>query len=175
MYWFVSPPYVRYGLALLVVLGALWVDLHPPPRETRLVARADIPAGTILSAGLFEEVSVPVGLLAPVRPLGVAAITIAEGEPLLPSHLVATQPPEGWWVVQLPVPPGAGPGADLRIVLLPTDPTEQPESVPGIVITPPLSSMSGFGEPTGSVAIPEQAIERVAVAASSGRVIVLSR
>lgn len=175
MYWFVNPPYARYALATLVVLVALWVDLRPPPRETRLVARDDISAGTILTEELFEEVSVQVGLLAPVRPDGVAVIDISEGEPLLPGHLAFVEPPDGWWIVQLPVPPGAGPGADLRIVLHPADPTDQPDSVPGIVITPSGPSMSGFGEPTGSVAIPEQSIERVSVAASSGRVTVLSR
>lgn len=175
VYWFVSPPYVRYVLASVVVLVALWIDVRPPPGEARLVARNDIPAGTPLAAALFEEVTVPSGLLEPVLPDGVAAITIAAGEPLLPSHVAFIAPPEGWWVVQLPIPPGVGPGADLRLVLLPTDPTEKPESIPGIVITPPGSSATGFGEPTGSVAIPEQKIERVAVAASSGRVMVLSR
>ena len=81
MYWLSPPPYLRYAAAGLVVLVALWFDLRPTPSEPRWVARAEIPAGTPLDVGLFEERSMPVGLLSRVEPTGVAAISIADGEP----------------------------------------------------------------------------------------------
>jgi hypothetical protein len=110
-----------------------------------------------------------------VEPTGVAAIGISKGDLLLSSHVAAVAPPDGWWVVLLPVPPGVRPGTDLRVVLLTADPTKEPEAVPGLVIVPPDRASSGFGDPEGSVAIPEDAVERVAAAVSAGRVIVLSR
>ncbi len=175
MYWFVRPPYARYAAAALVVMVALWMDLRPAPSESRLVARQDIPAGTALELSQFEATPLPAGMFPLVTPSGVAAVGIAKGDLLLTSHVAAVAPPDGWWVVRLPVPPGVRPGTELKVVLLTPDPTKQPEAVPGLVIVPPDRSSAGFGDPEGSVAIPEGAVERVAAAVAAGRVIVLSR
>jgi hypothetical protein len=175
VYWFVSPPYARYAAAALIVLVALWMDLRPAPVDLRLVARQDISAGTELDRSQFESSPMPAGMFTAVEPTGVAAIGISKGDLLLSSHVAAVAPPDGWWVVLLPVPPGVRPGTDLRVVLLTADPTKEPEAVPGLVIVPPDRASSGFGDPEGSVAIPEDAVERVAAAVSAGRVIVLSR
>lgn len=175
MYWFVRPPYLRYATATLIVVFALWIDLRPVPRETRLVAREDITAGTPLASDLFEPVDMPVGMLPLVLPEGVAAVPIGRGEPLLTGHVSIVTPPPGWWIVRLPMPSGPGPGAELRVILLPLDPSLTPEAVPGVVVEPPTDDRSGFGDPEGSVAIPGDAIERVAAAVSSGRVVVMSR
>ncbi len=175
MYWFVAPPYARYAAAALVVLFAVWMDIRPEPTELIPVARQDIPAGAPLEGHLFEGVPMPRGVLHPVTPTGVAAVAITAGDPLIESHIAHVAPPPGWWVVRLPVPLGAAPGTEIRVVLLPSDPTKQPEAVPGVVIRPAEGPGSGFSDPEGSVAIPEESIERVALAASTSRVVVLTK
>lgn len=174
MYWFVSPPYLRYGAALLVVLVALWSDLRPHPTEARWVARDAIAAGTPLTPDLFEEAEFPPDVLPHVAPDGTAAIPIAGGEPLLPGHVLTVSPPDGWWVVSLGIPAHLPTGADLRVVLLSDDPTVAPVSIPGIVVGPAFDDGLSFGDPLGSVAIPGADVEAVASAAARGRVVVVA-
>ncbi len=174
MYWLSPPPYLRYAAAGLVVLVALWFDLRPNPSEPRWVAREEIPAGTPLDVDLFEEQSMPVGLLARVEPTGVAAIPIANDEPLLPGHVLAVVPPDGWWVISLEIPTHLPTGAHLRVVVLSDDPTTEPVSIPGMVIGPAVDGSMNFGDPVGSVAIPGDAVESVAAAATRGRIVVVA-
>lgn len=174
MYWFVDPPYLRYAAAVAVVLVALWFDLRPEPTEPRWMAREPIPAGTHLTVDLFEEIDLPPGLLPRIEPDGVAAMPIAEGEPLLPGHVLAVHAPDGWWVVSLEIPSHLPTGADLRVVLLSDDPTVSPEPVPGIVVGPAMDDGFSFGDPVGSVAIPGDRVEAVAAASARGRVVVVA-
>ncbi len=174
MYWFATPPYLRYAAAVAVVLIALWFDLRPEPSELRWVASEPIPAGATLTADLFEEADLPLGLIPRVEPSGVAAIPIDAGEPLLPGHVLEVEPPEGWWVVSLEIPTHLPTGADLRVVLLTDDPTATPESVPGVVVGPAIDDGFGFGNPIGSVAIPGNRVEVVADASARGRVVVVA-
>lgn len=174
MYWLTPPPRLRYVAAALVVLVGLWFDLRPVPSEPRWVARDDIPAGTPLDPARFEEVAMPIGLLPRVEPAGVAAIPVADGEPLLPGHVLTVRVPVGWWVVALEIPSHLPAGADLRVVLLDDDPTALPTSVPGIVVGPAIDDGMGFGRPTGSVAIPGEEVEAVAAASARGRVVVVA-
>ena len=101
---------------------------------------------------------------------------IPAGQPLSPA-LVATdsiEPPENWWALEVPLPPGALPGGAVRLVLLPglgIDGT--PEVVDGKVMAGMPEDPLNPGEPTGLVAIPAEAAAPAAAAVADGRAVVL--
>ena len=121
MLWLSRPPYLRW-LGAVAILGAGSLDRGPTPAEVEHpYARIDLPAGSVVDEENVEWRRVPGGVLPPVELGGLALVDIPAGQPLSPA-LVATdsiEPPENWWALEVPLPPGALPGGAVRLVLLP--------------------------------------------------------
>lgn len=167
MYWLAPPSTRRWVAAGLIVAAAIVWDLWPEPVVLHPHAATDLAAGTVLEPGDVDLRSIPVGVVPPVDPVGVLAVAVAAGEPLVPSHLTTTLPPDGWWVIDVDLPPDAVVGQEVRL------------GVPGVgdaaaALYPGVVTRSGgVGAEPGSVAVPEDVAGPVAAASTSGRIVVL--
>ena len=171
MYTFSRPPLLRYASAVLLVLVSLWWDARAAPTELRPFARSEIAAGTPLTPQLFDQVSVPIGLLPAVAIEGSASAQMSEGDPLTHGAIGHQSPPSGWWTVEMELPSGASIGAEIQIALLGTNPTQPTKTVPGIVISPGGEGTSFQPDP-GLVAVPERWVADVAASLSQNRTVV---
>lgn len=173
MLWLTRPPYLRWLVAAVAVALALYAELRPPPTAPHPFAVEEIPAGEEVTRARVELRPVPPGMLGDVELPAVAGRTIRPGEPVLPAALegVAGSIPEGWWALELPVPEGASPGMELRVVVAPADLGGEAQAVPGVMVQ--SSSADVALEPSTLVAVPPAAGVEVAVAAREGRVTVL--
>ncbi len=171
MYWLRKPPYLRYGAAALVVIGAFWLELRPTATVLHPFAAEELPAGTPLNEAPVDWREIPSGLLPPVDTSGVLHRPVASGSPILPADVgggAVSAVPEGWWGIELPLPTLATPGRSVQIVVL----SERTRSVAGVVLEQ-QEGLDPFGLPTGLVAIPAEDAVGVAAAAAEGRVAVL--
>lgn len=179
MYWFSSPPYLRYTAALLLVLAALWVELRPRDMVEHPFALQSVPAGTPLEPSMFEFRDVPPGVLEAIAVGGAARHAIAAGQPLLPGDTDPTGVvvPTGWWTVEVPLPAATQPGDEVRLVVRPLDIGAESVIVDGLAVRTPIPEADPFGlEPTaGLVAIPGAQAADVALAAGDHRLTVLVR
>jgi hypothetical protein len=111
---------------------------------------------------------VPAGLFEQPSEGDVALRRIPEGSPIVSSAFGTADAaiPEGHWVVGVEVPPGAGVGDRVRVVLL-----DSGAAVDGIVTS--VASDDPLMALQGGVAVEAEQAPDVAVAAANGRVSVL--
>lgn len=177
VYWFTRPPYWRYGAALLLVAFGLYAEFRPQRSVPHPFAVVDIDAGAILDDSQFEMRQITGDHLEPVTVAGWASHPIAAGDPLLPSAIdpEPARIPDGWWALQVSLPPAAEPGSAVRLVVRPTDPNQPATTVPGIVIAASAGAVDplGLDAPTGLVAVPERDAARAATAVADRRITVL--
>ncbi|REK23939.1 MAG: hypothetical protein DWQ40_01775 [Actinobacteria bacterium] len=166
--WLQNPPYLRWALAALISVGALFVELRGEGTVEHPFATQPIAAGEPLDAANVEMRSVPSGLLDPVVADGYAKRPFAEGEPITSAGVSATALAEepGWWKVEIRIPQGSVAGDEVQLVLIDT----------GLVVPGRIAS-AGDDDPlspgTGSVAIPPEHAAAVASAVAAQRVVVL--
>lgn len=174
MHWFARPPWIRWTLSAVLVSTALVAEIRGPATVDRWVAATDIAAGTELTDELFRPVRFPVGLLPATAPTGYAKVDIAAGDPLI-AGLIAEADiavPEDWWTIDLEIPTHVVPGQAVLLVLLSG---ETPVVVEGIARSIEITN-DPFGgrSAVGSVAIPAGETTRVATAAATGNITVLT-
>ena len=158
---------LRYVAAAVVVLAAVVWDLWPEATVRHPFAAGAITAGSTFD-GAVEWRSIPTGVLPHVDPMGVAMVDLAEGEPILPSHVGEAPVPDGWWVVSLAVPRGTRVGSEVRVAV--TSPAvAEATLVRGVVVAGTPDAPGAVG----SVAVPEGDAGLVAAAAAGGRATVL--
>ncbi len=170
MYWLAPPPTRRYVAAALLVLAAVTWDLVPEPTTEYPYAGSELVAGTPVDEADIRWRRVASRVLPVTVPHGVLRVDVAEGEPLLPSHLTDVPVPEGWWVVEVEVPPGAVVGGPVRVAVTATGALEA-TLVEGVVVR---GSAGRLGGSPGAVAVPESASALVAAAARSNQLVVLA-
>lgn len=164
MFWLARPPYLRWALAALVVLAGLIVELRPATTVPHPFTTTAVQMGDTIDETSVVWRDVPIGLLPPVSLPAVAPRALDAGEPVPAGTAVSgSGVPPGWWALELPVPAGAAPGMDVRVV---TD---------GVVTDGAVVRLAtgDFGGTTALVAIPEAASTDVASAARDGSVTVL--
>jgi hypothetical protein len=169
MIWLQTPPWGRWILAALVAVIAVWLELRPQTMVDHPFAAAPIPSGESIGDANTEMRKVPAGLFEPVEMGETVARDVPEGAPVLAIDLVgiaAHATPKGWWVVAIPVPTGARPGDEVKVVVVDTG-----REVDGVVTAGAPSDPLGSGQ--GAVALPPEGAAEVATAAFDGRVAVL--
>jgi hypothetical protein len=166
VFWLSRPPYLRWVIASLVVVGGIAIELRPPTTAPHPFAVETIGIGEQVDESRVRWRDVPVGLLLPVELPMTASRRIEAGEPVLRTATGASQVsgiPNGWWALELDVPNGARAGMTVRVVT-------RSGTADGIVV----EVRSGdFGERTGLVAIPEDRASVVATAVLDSTVAVL--
>jgi hypothetical protein len=167
MVWLQSPPWGRWALASLMVLGGLWLELRPGTTVEHPFATVEISRGDPIGSENTELRAVPGGLLQPLPAGAVASRTIAEGHPVLVADIEERGAlPQGWWVVSLEVPAMGRPGDRVRVVVVDTGLVAE-----GVIVSvPTLDSMGGT---PGAVALPSDQAAAVAAAALQARVAVM--
>ena len=101
MLWLHRPPYLRWIGAVLLVLGALVLDLSERATVPHPFVAEEVTKGGPISADVVEWRDIPVGLLdAPLIDDAVAARRLMPGEPILVTSIgTPYEVPEGWWSV----------------------------------------------------------------------------
>ena len=165
MIWLQKPQWVRWGVAVLVALAALWSEFGVEAVVEHPFAVAPVRAGEELNDANVEFRTIPEGVLAPVLELGKAAHDYGAGDPLTPGGVSfgPTGGTEGWWELEIDLPAGAGVGDSIRLLLL-----ESGLLIEGVVAVVP-STDDPFGDATGSVAFPAEDAVPVAAAIATGR------
>lgn len=174
MLWLQRPPYLRYLAGGLIVALAVFVELRPTPTVEHPFALRDLSPGEAVDDQDVDWRQVPQGLLRPVALPGVLSQPVAAGEPLTPTALSQDPPtaPEGWWVVEVPLPLAARRGQEVRLVLTPVLPGDPPATVPGVVVMPATPDDGLSGPAPGLVAVPPDWVEATAAAVAELRVTV---
>lgn len=172
MFMLGRPPTLRWTAAGLVLAVAIWVDLRPPSVVAHPFAREDVGVGEVVTTENVEMRDVPVGLLDPVALPFTATRSVTAGEPVLATAARAGNPeaPQGWWSLEMEVPPSATVGSTVGVVLLDREPAAVIEGM----VTGAISDGDGFGGPVGVAAFPPDRAAEVAAAAAAGRVAVLT-
>lgn len=168
MLWFEPLPLGRWALAILIALGALYVEFRPEPNVGQPFAVVDIAPGEVIDASNTELRPVPAGLLEGAVLGDVATGFIRAGEPVLETDIgeAGSAVPVGWWVVAVALPSGARAGDPVRLVLL-----ESGTEVDGVVAH--LGSDDPFAAADAGVAVPPERSAEVARAAADGRLVAL--
>lgn len=168
MLWFEPFPYWRWAMAILIALGALYVEFRPDPTVEQPFAVVDIAPGDQIAASNTEMRRMPGGLMEGASMGDVATRPILPGDPVLRSDVAESgrAVPPGWWVVGVSLPEGALPGAAVRLVLL-----DSGLEVEGVVAS--QGSDDPFAAADGGVAVPAEHSAEVARAAANGRLTVL--
>jgi hypothetical protein len=158
--------------ALLIVVGALWMDLHKEPTELRPFAIGPIEAGSPIDPALVEYRPVPEGILPDVALDGIATTLIDAGEPVLPSALGDRQPlPDGWWALEMTIPTGTTAGSELRLI---ANDGSTSIAIPALVMAVGRSDPpSGWSDDSALVAVPEDQALLVAAALELDQLTVL--
>jgi SAF domain len=151
--------------------GAVAFDRGGTATEAYPFAAHDMAAGDPVADADVAWRDVPTGILPPPQSvLGHATRAISNGDPLLAGAVAAVEPaPPQWWAVELPLPQGVAPGAEVQVVVL--DPAMSSEGL--VVAAPVVDALSGRS--VGLVAVPEGAAVIVARAAVADSVTVLVR
>lgn len=168
MLWLQPIPWARWAAATAIAAIALWVELAPSATTEHPFAIVDIAQGEDLTAANVELRAVPADLLPAVGTGSVAARDIPAGAALGPGDTARPDAivPDEWWVVATELPPQAGRGDRVRIVLL-----DSGDMVDGVVASNQSTDPFSVGE--GAVAIPPDLASEVARAVSEGRLVVL--
>lgn len=168
MLWLERPPVLRWLAAAVLVSIALWSELSPPPTTVISVLVEDVPVGTQLQAHHVEKRRVPAGAVETVEPEGFAATDLAAGDPLVSSMITDVSVPEGWIVVEAPIPGGAGPGSAATGVILELD--KPPLEFPAMVVTGAESDP--LDDRSGTLAVPPEWVAPAAAASARGELVV---
>lgn len=170
MLWLARPPYLRWLGAALLVAVALYTELRPSRSEPHPFTRQAVAAGSELGVEDVESRLVPAGLLPPVSLPAVAARDIPPGLPLLPTDLGSeASPPQGWWALEVEVPPGTRSGDSVQLVV-----AEGPgELIPGTVVRITRADDPFEGTSRALVAVPPEGAALAARAVAESRVVVL--
>ncbi|MGI9643165.1 MAG: SAF domain-containing protein [Acidimicrobiia bacterium] len=162
------PPYLRWSVATLIVIAALLWELSDRATESVPFANAEIARGEVISDDHIEWRDIPFGAFSPADLVGaMALVDIREGDPLTSSVAGSGSTiPQGWWSVPVDLPPGVPVGSAVRLT------TDDGSSVDGVIAIAASSDQFGIAVP-GAVAVPEQAVDMVAVAAASGSLLVV--
>ncbi len=168
MLWLSPFPWARWTAAILISVGALYVEFRPDRLVDAPFAAAEIQPGDTVNESNTTTRRVPAGLVASADMGSVAIAQLAPGDPVLASAVQTTQSlaPPGWWVVSVPVPVGSLPGDQVRLVLLETG-----REVAGVIAQ--TGSEDPFGATDGGVAVHPDHSAEVAIAAANGRLALL--
>lgn len=168
--WLGRPPYLRWSAAAILLVAAVVWDLSERATEPFPFAATDLSRGQPIEPDDIQWRDVPVGSM--TRPqLGdpVAAVAIAEGDPIVRSLLaVAVAPPLNGWAVPIPLPVGAVAGTPVSLVF--ADGTD----VEGTIIRSATEDSLGF-KTDGLVMVEDGDANAVALAAANGDLVVLIR
>jgi hypothetical protein len=172
VYWLQRPPYARWALAVLLIVGAAVWDLRSTPSTLHPFLTEGVAAGDPITEEHVEWREIPSGLVvAPDLTYPVAGIDIPAGEPLLDSMLrgpVAI--PNGWW--EVPAAIGAHADAGDEVLLVVVDP---PTTVMGIVVSPQRGDAYSLDYRPASVAVPLDAAPLIAAASAQGSLVAAVR
>lgn len=163
-----QPPYLRWALAVLIVVLALVWDLSGRSTERAPFAASDIRRGTTIEPGAVVWKDVPVGLFDVAPPEGhTAAVSIATGDPITGAMTVTgVMVPDGWWTVPVGTPMAVTPGSPVRVVL------PDGQATDGVVVEP--STEDAFGiQSAGLVAVPPHYADVAGLAAAANQLVVL--
>ena len=169
MFWLTRPPYLRWAVAVAIVVAALLWDLRGSAHTLYPFASSAIAAGTPITDSQVVWRSIPEGAMKmPDLSDPVASRDVASGEPIVPSAVSgASMIPDGWWSVPIPLPGAAIPGTRVRLVGIDTV-----FETDGIVVSVGGEELLSFSE-SGMVAVPPDFAAAVAIAARDGTLIVL--
>ncbi|MGI9529885.1 MAG: SAF domain-containing protein [Acidimicrobiia bacterium] len=163
-----KPPYLRWSVAVLILIAAILWELSDRATESVPFASTEIARGEEITAEDVEWRDIQIGALVPADLVGAMALAdIREGDPLTASVAGAgPEIPNGWWSVPVDLPPGMPSGSAVRLT------TTDGSSVDGVIAIAASSDQFGMAVP-GVVAVPEQAVEIVAAAAATGSLLVV--
>lgn len=168
MHTFARPPYLRWAAAGAILVAAFAIELWPRTEVLHPFLRIDVAAGEVIGDEALRWEHVPAGLLPVMAEGGLAAVDVAKGEPLLPSHLTeGPRIPPGWWSVPVALPAATPYGVEVQLI-----DTEIGQVTDGIVIGLPSTDAFTF-DATGLVAVPGEQAAAVAVAAAADRLTVI--
>ncbi len=166
MYWLRRPPYLRWIVAALLVVAGFALETRGAATERYPFAAVTVAPGTSVES-LVEWRDVPAGLLprwdGPI--VGVAAVGIAAGDPVLPSATASFSVPADWWSVAVPLPQPAAPGTPIRLML-----DEMGGFVEGVLLDGGIDD--GF-QTIGMVAFPPSDAPQVATAVTDSALVVM--
>lgn len=169
MLWFERPPLSRWLAGALLVAVAAWSELAPPSTAAVPYLAVDVPAGTRIESEHLTYREVPSGVVPEVEPEGgVAATDLRAGDPLVPSMLSEVSVPDGWLLIEAPVPDHAPPGTSAVAVVLGED--SPPREIPARVVD--RGEADAFGDSRGTIAVPAEAVGEAAAAVADGRLVV---
>jgi hypothetical protein len=145
-----------------------WSEFSPPPTTTLTFLAVDVAAGTPLEESLVVRRRIPETDITTVDPVGVAAVDLETGDPLLGNMVTEVAVPTGWNVIEAPVPDHAVPGAAATAVILADG--SAPIEFPALVVR--SSGSDPFGEAGGSLAVSPEWTAVAAAAAAEGRLVI---
>jgi len=167
--WLERPPLLRWLAGAVVVAVAAWSELSPPPTAEVPYLAVDVPAGTRIGREHLSYREVPAGVVPDVGLDGkVAATDLRAGDPLVPSLLAETAVPDGWLLIDAPVPDHAPPGTPAVGIVLRGD--AAPLEIPALVVA--RGSEDAFGDSQGTIAVPADVFADAAAAVAEGRLVV---
>jgi hypothetical protein len=150
-----------------ILVAALYAEFRPRHLVDHPFAATAIERGELITAVDWRRV--PDGLL-PVPDLttAYAAVGVAAGEPLLPSHIAAAgYVPPGWWSIPVAMAFSAPVGTAVQLVA-----TETGLVAEGMIVADPPDDPFAI-EPAALIAVPPEDAAVLAVAAAAGQVTVL--
>lgn len=167
MYWLGRANYVRWVIGVAIFGVALFAEFRPTNTVAHPFAASEIARGEPL-AGL-EWRQIPRGLL-PMPDLNAAfaAVDLAVGEAVLPSHVAASgHVPGDWWSIPVAMPFAAPTGTLVHLV-----DTQTGLSTEGVVMAEPPNDPFAI-EASALVAVPPESAAALAVAAAAGSITVV--
>lgn len=173
MFLYSRPPILRWVAAAALVTTALWADLRPPSLVEHPFLLVDVDTGDTIDRSDVEMRPLPPGTLEPVDLPATAERPQNAGDPVVPgvaSTEAATVVPDGWLIVELAVPAGAGEGGTV-VVVASDDIDTATRLIEGVVIETGL--VDAFGNEVAACAFPAADAAAVAVAVSEQRAAVL--
>jgi len=159
------PLVLRWTLAVVLVLAAIYVDLRPPSTVDHPYAAFDLDAGDAIDRSSVLWRSVPKGLFEPVDLPASAGRQINRGQPILMADIDTrnVDVPDGWLVVEVPVPQGSVSGGAVVAIVAHFD--AEPVSHPGVIVS--------TQDDRCSCAFPTDAAAEIAIALTENRVQIL--
>lgn len=164
MFWLRQPPYLRWIIAVVVLVAGIALDTRSAAVISYPFVTTDIHAGQSVT-GQIEWRQIPERLLPgwDGEVAGYSVTDVSAGTPLLPELVTTSSVPEGWWSVALALPHAVGPGTRIRVSLGET-------TVTGVLSGEVVDT--GY-EHIGPVAFAAEDAALVAAAAARGAVVVM--